>query len=117
MLKLQAYSITVPVTFEDFLLTVYVLIDDLCRCFAPPEVSGGRHASDAKLSDPEIIAIAIYGELAGVDSERAWHSFVKRNYRKTNWPKPARQLLFKPRRRIETVFSQLSGQLVAPHVF
>lgn len=81
MLKFQTYSTTVPVTFEDFLLTVYVLIDDLYRCFAPPEVSGRRHASDAKLSDSEIIAIAICGELAGVDSERAWHSFVERNYR------------------------------------
>lgn len=39
------------------------------------------HASDAKLSDSELIAIAICGELLGVDSERAWYSFVKRNYR------------------------------------
>lgn len=80
MLKFQAYSTMVPVTFEDFLLTVYVLSDGLYRCFSPPEVSSGRHASDAKLSDPEIIAIAICGELAGVDFERTWHSFVKRNY-------------------------------------
>ncbi len=81
MLKFQTYSTTVPVTFEDFLLTVYVVLDDLYRCFAPPEVSGRRHASDAKLSDSEIITIAICGELVGVDSERAWYSFMKRNYR------------------------------------
>lgn len=36
---------------------------------------------DSKLSDTEIITIAICGELAGVDSENAWYSFVKRNYR------------------------------------
>ncbi len=56
-------------------------MDDLYRQFAPPEVAGRRHVSDAKLSDSEIITIAICGELVGVDSERAWHSFVKRNCR------------------------------------
>lgn len=81
MLKFQTNHITLPVTFEDFLLTLYVILDDLYRCFAPPEVSGRRHASDAKLSDSELITIALCGELAGVDSERAWYSFVKRNYR------------------------------------
>ena len=40
-----------------------------------------RHILDAKLSDPEIITIGICGELAGIDSENAWFSFVKRNYR------------------------------------
>lgn len=33
------------------------------------------------MSDPEIITISICGELAGVDSENAWFSFVKKNYR------------------------------------
>ena len=40
-----------------------------------------RHVLDAKLSDPEIITISICGELAGIDSENAWFSFVKKNYR------------------------------------
>lgn len=34
----------------------------------------------AKLSDTECITIAICGELLGIDSEKAWYSFVKRNY-------------------------------------
>ena len=33
------------------------------------------------MSDPEIITISICGELAGIDSENAWFSFVKKNYR------------------------------------
>ncbi len=81
MLKFQINRTTVPATFEDIFVTVYVIMDDLYRQFAPPEVAGRRHVSDAKLSDSEIITIAICGELVGVDSERAWHSFVKRNYR------------------------------------
>lgn len=81
MLKFQNNNTTVIATFEDFILTVYVIIDDLYRHFAPPEVINRRHVSDAKLSDSEIITISICGELAGIDSENAWFSFVKKNYR------------------------------------
>jgi hypothetical protein len=42
---------------------------------------------------------------------------LKRSNSKTNWPKEVRQLIFKQRRRVETVFSQLSGQLNAERVF
>lgn len=81
MLKFQDNHTTVIATFEDFILTVYVIIDDFYRQFAPPEVMHRRHVLDAKLSDPEIITIGICGELAGIDSENAWFCFVKRNYR------------------------------------
>lgn len=33
------------------------------------------------MSDSEIITLSICGELVGTDSENAWYSFVKRNYR------------------------------------
>ena len=81
MLKFQNNNTTVIKTFEDFILTVYVVIDDLYHQFAPSEITSRRHIRDAKLSDPEIITISICGELAGVDSENAWFSFVKKNYR------------------------------------
>ena len=81
MLKFQDNHTMVIATFEDFILTVYVVIDDLYRQFAPPEVLHKRHVLDAKLSDPEIITISICGELAGTDSENTWFTFVKRNYR------------------------------------
>lgn len=80
MLKFQNNNTTTLATFEDFILTVYVIIDDLYHQFAPPDVINRRHVLDAKLSDPEIITICICGELAGIDSENAWFSFVKRNY-------------------------------------
>lgn len=80
MLKFQDNHITTIATFEDFILTVYVMIDELCQHYAPHSVSGRRHILDAKLSDPEIITISICGELTGIDSENAWYSFVKKNY-------------------------------------
>lgn len=81
MLKFQDNNTTVIATFEDFILTTYVIIDELYHQFAPPEVTSRRHILDAKLSDSEIITISLCGELAGVDSENAWFSFVKQNYR------------------------------------
>ena len=72
MLKFHNNDTTIIATFEDFILTTYVIIDDLYQCFAPPEVKKCRHVLDAKLSDSEIIAIALCGELVGIDEE--WYA-------------------------------------------
>ena len=76
MLKFQNNT-TVIATFEDFILIVYVIIDDLYHQFAPPQVINRRYVLDAKLSDSEIITISICGGLAGIDSENVWFSFVR----------------------------------------
>lgn len=41
---------------------------------------------------------------------------LKRSNSKTDWSRDVRQLIFRLRRRVETVFSQLSGQLNAERV-
>ena len=41
---------------------------------------------------------------------------LKRSNSKNNWTKSVRQLIFRLRRRVETVFSQLSEQLNAERV-
>ena len=76
MLKFQNNNTTVIATFEDFILTTYVIIDELYHQFALPEVAKRRHVLDAKLSDSEIITISLCGELLGVDSENAWFSLL-----------------------------------------
>lgn len=81
MLKFQDDYTTLTATFEDFILLVYIIIDDLYQQSAPASVSQRRNADTAKMSDSEIITLSICGELAGIDSENAWYSFVKRNYR------------------------------------
>ena len=68
MLKFQNNNTITIATFEDFILTAFVIIDELYFLL------------NAKLSDSEIITISICGELIGVDSENAWFSFVKKNY-------------------------------------
>lgn len=81
MLKFQDDYTTIITTFEDFILLVYTIIDDLYHQFVPYSVSQRRNVDTAKMSDSEIITLSICGELAGIDSENAWYSFVKRNYR------------------------------------
>lgn len=81
MLKFQDDYTTIIATFEDFILLVYTIIDDLYHQFVPISVSQRRNVDTAKMSDSEIITLSICGELAGIDSENAWYSFVKRNYR------------------------------------
>lgn len=65
-MKFQDNHTTDIATFEDFILTVYVVIDDLYHHFAPNEVIHRRHVLDAELSDSEIITISVCGELAGI---------------------------------------------------
>lgn len=57
------------------------MVDDLYKQFVPSSVSQRRNVSTAKMSDSEIIALSICSEVVGIDSEKAWYSFVKRNYR------------------------------------
>ena len=80
MLKFQNNNTITIATFEDFILTAFVIIDELYFRYVPDAVSKRRNVLNAKLSDSEIITISICGELIGVDSENAWFSFVKKNY-------------------------------------
>ena len=81
MLKFQSNYITTIENLEDFILTIFVLIDDLYQEHVPSSISQRRQIQTAKLSDSEIITIAICGETMGIDSEQAWFSFVKKNLR------------------------------------
>ena len=81
MLKFQDDYTTLIATFEDFILLVYTIMDDLYKQFISQAVSKRRNVTAAKMSDSEIIALSICSEVVGIDSEKAWYSFVKRNYR------------------------------------
>lgn len=71
MLKFQNDYTTIIATFEDFILLVYTIIDDLYQQYVPTSVSQRRNVDSAKFSDSEIITLSIFGELIGIDSENA----------------------------------------------
>ena len=81
MLELKEYG-TIPIEeLKDMVTAVYVIIDDMYQAFIPPEVKNRLHNEKAILSDSEIIAISVMGEIMCNDSEKAWLSFVSRNMR------------------------------------
>ena len=74
MSKLYLNDTTTLATFEDFILTFYVIMDDLHCYYAPPEVFKKWHSQDAKRSNLEIIFIYLCGKLVLDDSENSWLS-------------------------------------------
>ena len=81
MLKFQENYNIATQSFEDFILVIFVLIDDFYKKVVPDKIKFRRNVDKALLSDSEIIPISICGELLGIDSEKAWDSFLKKNYR------------------------------------
>ncbi len=71
MLKFQDDYTTLITTFEDFILLVYTIIDDLYQQLVPSSVLQRRNVTTAKMSDSEIITLSICSELIGIDSEKA----------------------------------------------
>ena len=80
MLEFQNNYTTLTENFEDFILLVYVTVDDLYKKVVLDCVSKRRNYQPARLSDSEVITIAVCGELIGIDSEKAWYYFVKKIY-------------------------------------
>ncbi len=65
MLKFQDDYTILIATFEDFILLVYTIVDDLYRQVVSVSVSQRRNVDTAKMSDSEIITLSIRGELTG----------------------------------------------------
>ena len=81
MLKFQEDYNIAHQSFEDLILVIFVLVDDLYKKVAPKAVKHRPKINKAIISSSEVITIALCGEIMGIDSEKAWYSFVKKNYR------------------------------------
>ena len=73
----------------------------------------GEHYSLSVIGDKGYVGKQIHEDMA---KQNVCLLALKRNNSKKQWSKPFRQMIFKSRRRIETVFSQLSEQLNAERV-
>lgn len=81
MLELNRYYIHEELSLSDFFLVTYVIIDDLYHQVIPDEIRFRRNYNQAKLSDSEIITLALVGEMQGITSEKSWIAFVRKNYK------------------------------------
>ncbi len=115
MLKFQENCTIENQSFEDFILLIFVLTDDFYQSVAPDSIKFRPNVEKALLSDSEIITIAICGEIIGIDSERAWFNFVKRNLRHL-FPKMCDRTRFNRTRRnllqvMNLIFAKISSYL------
>lgn len=78
-MEFQRYS-SIPMNdLKDLITVIYVLTDDLYQECVPESIKHRLHKEKAKLSDSEIITIALAGEVMSIDSENAWVPFVQKN--------------------------------------
>jgi hypothetical protein len=63
---------------DTFLTTLYVMIDEFCQAYLPPEVHPGPRAS---LSRSEVITLSLFGQWACFPSERAFYRYAQRQLR------------------------------------
>ena len=116
MLELNYYSVQEIQNLKDFFLVSYVVIDDIYHRIIPDTIRFRRNYSKSKLSDSEIITIAIVGEIHDTFAQELKTEkgitllALKRNNSKKPYPKNLRNWISKHRRRIETIFSQLAEQ-------
>ena len=81
MLELKDYSVQEIENLKDFFLVSYVIIDDIYQRIIPDHVRYRRNYDCSKLSDSEIITLAIVGEIHGTASEKAWFNYVRKNFK------------------------------------
>ena len=80
MLELEKYYTTEIENLKEVMTIIFVIVDDLYTEITPTSIKNRKNKEKAKMSDSEILTIALTGESMGIDSETAWYSFVKKNY-------------------------------------
>ena len=111
MLELNDYSIHDNLNLSDFFLVTYVMIDDIYHQIVPDEIRFRRNYTQAKLSDSEVITLAIVGELQGITSEKAWIGLVRKNY-KHLFPNLCNRTRFnRTRRHLNTIIDAIRNHI------
>lgn len=77
---LKSYYSTKIESRQDLITIIYVLVDDFYRKYTPDAIQHRKGIERMKMSDSEIIAISIFGELCSIDSERSLYSYCKKNF-------------------------------------
>ena len=80
MLEFKNYYTTEIENLKEVMTIIFVIVDDLYKEVTPTSIRERKNKARAKMSDSEIMTIALTGELMGIDSETAWYNFTKKNY-------------------------------------
>lgn len=111
MLELKYYSVHKIENLKDFFLVSYVIIDDIYQKTIPDNIRFRRNHTKSKLSDSEIITLAIVGEIHGISSEKAWFNYVHKNF-KDLFPNLGHRTRFnRTRRNLESVIGVIRKEI------
>lgn len=111
MLELKYYSVHEIENLKDFFLVSYVIIDDIYHKIIPDHIRFRRNYTESKLSDSEIITLAIVGEIHGISSEKAWFNYVRKNL-KDLFPNLSHRTRFnRTRRNLESVINAIRKEI------
>ena len=111
MLELKYYSVHEIENLKDFFLLSYVINDDIYHKIIPDSIRFRRNYTESKLSDSEVITLAIVGEIHGISSEKAWFSYVRKNL-KDLFPNLSHRTHFnRTRRNLESVINAIRKEM------
>ena len=79
MTEFQKHYSTSIENMEDLATTIFVILDDLYQATAPAKVVHRANKDGALMSDSEVLAIGVLGDMLEIDSENALVSFVRKN--------------------------------------
>lgn len=111
MLELKYYSVHEIENLKDFFLVSYVIIDDIYHKIIPDSIRFRRNYTESKLSDSELITLAIVGEIHSISSEKAWFNYVRKNL-KDLFPNLSHRTRFnRTRRNLESVINAIRNEI------
>jgi len=107
MTEFQKHYSTAIENLEDLATTIFVILDDLYHATAPMEIQRRKNKDTAVMSDSEVLAIGVLGDMLEIDSENALVSFVKKNL-KSLFPRMCERSRFnRLRRNLSSVTEQI----------
>lgn len=65
---------------EELFIAVYVVVDDFYQQHVPETIKH-RPGPTSPFTDSEVITINLVGEMLGIDSEKSWVRFIRKNFR------------------------------------
>jgi len=107
MTEFQKHYSTAIENLEDLATTIFVILDDLYHATAPAGIVRRVNKNTAIMSDSEVLAIGVLGDMLEIDSENALVSFVKKNL-KSLFPRMCERSRFnRLRRNLSSVTEQI----------
>lgn len=99
-------------TIENLFSVIFILVDDFFKLqFQSSNIIRRSNCTPPEFTDSEVVAIQIVGELLSVDSQRAWLSFVRKNWLHLFPKMPERSRFGRRLRKMDYVFSLLQNNL------